>query len=256
MFISCFGLTLFFTIFAPILAGKLELTKILAELQSEYPQESTSNLKKTLDEVTRLATSSELFSETGCLKDYSLACPMGWSDSGDGETCSAPIGYRGSCPLSMSFKGTPNDKLVLAERCGASYPCIEQCSENFNSDCPFGWSLNERTKSCTAPHSYNGPCVVDKTFSGFSSKEKSLWGKSCGVSWPCKNYQRTESLASKLCIEDYSQHCPVGWALDKGFCKAPSTYKGPCMQALASGAFSSKQKDAFSKACSVMWPCK
>ena len=58
-------------------------------------------------------------SEALCVRDYSVPCPVGWVDAGDGGTCLAPDSYVGPCSESINFRGLPAyEKMLAASRCG------------------------------------------------------------------------------------------------------------------------------------------
>ena len=103
-----------------------------------------------------------------CVKDFS-GCPTGWADF-DGS-CSAPPSYEGPCPREVVFAGSPKEKGSLAAKCGASYPCVGACAEDFSAEFDFA--------------AYAGPCV-ETDLSVFSAAEKAAWGKICSATWPCK----------------------------------------------------------------------
>ena len=44
--------------------------------------------------------------EAMCDRDYSVPCPEGWVDRGDGGSCSPPIGYVGPCS-EVDLRGLP-----------------------------------------------------------------------------------------------------------------------------------------------------
>jgi CPW-WPC domain-containing protein len=103
-----------------------------------------------------------------CVKDFS-GCPSGWADY-EGS-CFAPLGYDGLCPGEVAFEGSPKEKSLLAARCGADFPCVGACSQDFSAEFDFA--------------EYSGPCV-ETDLSVFSAREKAAWGKICGATWPCK----------------------------------------------------------------------
>ena len=90
-----------------------------------------------------------------CSRDYSKNCPTGWAF--DGASCTAPENYAGECSPKMQFENlTPLEKSTLAAKCGATFPCLGSCVEDYDAACPLGWSVDV-DGSCTAPDSYEGP---------------------------------------------------------------------------------------------------
>merc|ERR1712232_1406439 len=110
----------------------------------EYPFETQTTVQTALKDALRDAAAVEgIAMQDDCDRDYSSACPVGWSDEGDGDNCSSPFDYNGQCPELLSFGGlTPLEKRAKAARCGAEFPCGGARSPDFNQPCPAGWSLD------------------------------------------------------------------------------------------------------------------
>ena len=103
-------------------------------------------------------------SDVACVRDYSAACPEGWADQGDGETCSAPMYYQGQCSKDESFAAlTPAEKRSKASACGSQFPCVETCAMEISSPCPDAWDI-DASNQCVAPAEYAGPCIGRRDF--------------------------------------------------------------------------------------------
>ncbi|EUD65500.1 hypothetical protein C922_04006 [Plasmodium inui San Antonio 1] len=122
------------------------------------------------------------------------------------------------------------------------------CLRDYSKQCPSLWEKVSETQ-CISPKDYAGPCSHLMTFEPMSAKEKSLIGTDCKVNWLCLN---------ELCGNsgrDYSKDCPENWTYT-GKCEAPENYSGGCNKTMDFGAFTKKEKEEFSSACKVVWPCK
>ena len=130
-----------------------------------------------------------------CTPDYSAVCPVGWSESVSG--CEAPADYTGPCVGKRSLAlVNALGKAMFANMCAVQWPCRQprarvsmevadaQCSEDFASACPAGWS--SRGAICIAPHDYRGPCPVAGKFGDYADGEKRAVAEACGLSWPCR----------------------------------------------------------------------
>jgi len=185
-----------------------------------------------------------------CARDYSGACPDGWSDAGDGQQCLSSAQYTGPCPTQTTFGMTPAQKGARAAECGTAFPCSGACPRDYAAPCPQGWSTKDA--SCVAPSEYEGPCVEKKDFSTFSAAEKASWALACSVVWPCRVARSSEQQAPCQDLRS-SDACPADWLASQGYCHAPASYSGPCPLTVRAAAYSVDQKDAFSKACQVSW---
>jgi CPW-WPC domain-containing protein len=60
-----------------------------------------------------------------CLRDYSSACPDGWTElSFSPGMCQAPPTYIGECPFGANMTGTtPDQKAAFELKCSVKYPC-------------------------------------------------------------------------------------------------------------------------------------
>ena len=202
-------------------------------------------------------------SETECARDYSLSCPEGWVDDGDGKTCRAPLGYMGPCSGAIHFEedATPDAKRRRASACDAQFPCKGACTQDYGAVCPSGWT--PEGAECVAPAGYTHPCVGRKAFGDFGWQEKRQWADQCGVQWPCRSPQgsfahlKAVAPLSRVgaCSADFIAECPQGWQTLGDSCAAPSTYTGPCSGLMRLGSLTAAQKRIYSEACQSPWPC-
>ena len=131
----------------------------------------------------------------GCTHDYSVVCPVGWSESVGG--CEAPADYTGPCVGKKNF-GFVNSagKSMFASACAVQWPCRQprasaslgvgdrQCVADLAAACPEGWVL--RGLVCHAPQDYAGPCPIALEFGKYTDSEKSIFAKECIAHWPCR----------------------------------------------------------------------
>ena len=196
-------------------------------------------------------------SDVACVRDSGAACPEGWADQGDGETCSVPMYYQGPCSEDVNFATlTPAEKRATASACGSQFPCVDTCTMDFSSTCPDGWDADS-SNHCVAPVEYAGPCVGRKDFRGASSSTKLQWASSCNVRWPCRKQRGDASDAGNDhgCASDFSTTCPDGWTIVGVQCVGPVAYQGPCATMIDLSGLTVDQKDAYAKACHTPWPC-
>jgi len=180
----------------PVLSGLSE------ELAQAFPNEAPETLQDALVQALRSAANQEGLpgADLVCNRDYSVPCPAGWADVGDGENCLAPNGYEGSCAEStISFGTTPAEKSAKASECDAAFPCAGGAPEDFAAACPASWT-QDADGACTAPASYDGPCVQHKSFVGLARLQKAAWGNSCGVSWPSRSTSAGASLIKRQAV--------------------------------------------------------
>ena len=221
----------------------------------QFPEASNVIVGDALREA--LVAEGVPLSDALCVRDYSVPCPMGWVDAGDGGTCLAPDAYAGPCSESVDFRGLPvHEKMVAASRCGAAFPCAEDCAPDFAAVCPVGWS--ESLGVCEAPADYTGPCVGRKSFASVNAIGKSQFANACAVRWPCRQPRGSASagVVGQQCSPDFASACPDGWASRGSVCIAPPHYQGPCPVAGRFGEYSPEEKHAFADACGSPWPCK
>jgi CPW-WPC domain-containing protein len=168
------------------LVNSPSLEGVVEQLSKAYPDEPRSAVEQAVADAMESVAGTERIAshDQTCVRDYSVACPLGWADLGDGLTCSAPFNYRGTCPSNTVFGGlTPSDKSLLASKCSSVFPCVGAHSPDYDALCPDGW-VEDAAHFCVAPVSYVGPCVARKRFSRMSSVEKTSWAVTCGISWP------------------------------------------------------------------------
>ena len=241
------------------LAGATILDGISDDLASQFHDMPTSvvaaaianGLGKALD------TEGVPASDFACVRDYSAACPEGWADQGDGETCSAPMYYQGQCATHENFAAlTPTEKRAKASACGTEFRCVDTCTMDFSSPCPDGWDT-DRSNHCVAPSEYAGPCIGRKDFRGASSSTRNHWSSLCNVRWPCRRQRGDVNDVGddRGCAADYSKTCPAGWTIVGIQCVAPIDYQGPCATMIDLSRLAVAQKAAYAKACELSWPC-
>ncbi|CDU18226.1 CPW-WPC family protein [Plasmodium yoelii] len=122
------------------------------------------------------------------------------------------------------------------------------CLRDYSKICPSVWEQISETQ-CMSPKNYSGPCSHIMTFEPKTAKEKSVIARDCNVSWSCLN----ESCGNDE--RDYSKKCPENW-IYSGKCEAPENYAGGCSKSVDFDAFTQNEKEEFSSACKVVWPCK
>lgn len=243
---------------APLVNGLVE------RLSVAFPGEATSAIEEAIANGLERALGDELVDvhEVSCVRDYSGLCPDGWSDIGDGQTCSAPVTYQGKCSSKQEFGGmTSQQKRQQAARCGVLFPCVGACSADFSASCPFGWSLDSNG-DCLAPSAYTGACVGRKNFKSMKQSEKQRWAQACDVSWPCRGNSAGAAAADTIaagnvdadCIQDFAEACPAGFSVEGDTCKAPASFAGACGSRLPS-TYTAEEKSAYADACKTSWPC-
>ncbi|CRG99910.1 CPW-WPC family protein, putative [Plasmodium relictum] len=122
------------------------------------------------------------------------------------------------------------------------------CLRDYSKQCPSTWERISEVQ-CRSPKEYSGPCSHIMVFEPMTSKEKSQLATDCKVNWLCIN----ESCGNSK--RDYSKDCPENWNYT-GKCEAPENYSGGCNKIMDFGAFTQNEKEEFSSACKVVWPCK
>jgi len=243
------------TVYADMLEGLPE------DLSKEFPDVADETIGQALLNAVFVAAANENvpMHDISCIRDYSVACPQGWMDVGDGVTCWAPSDYKGACASSLGFGAmSPLEKSLSADTCGTKFPCVGSLPLDLSQNCPESW-VEDVDHTCIAPVSYSGPCVGRKSFVDFTAKEKAVWGEQCGVVWPThQEFRRTREdslIASENCDIQYNAPCPDQWALVGGLCTAPHDYLGSCALTMASAGYSESQKRALADVCMVSWPC-
>ena len=192
--------------------------------------------------------------EAMCDRDYSVPCPEGWVDRGDGGSCSPPIGYVGPCS-EVDLRGLPPlDKAKAAASCLAAFPCNGACAPDFGQLCPDGW-VSSGSGSCAAPAAYSGPCVAVADFGRVGAAGKAAFSQACGVRWACGRAPVAPVVPSGGCEMDFAPACPSGWSGNGGVCSAPRGYAGPCSVLWVAGAWSDVEKRVVASRCEVQWPC-
>lgn len=184
--------------------------------------------------------------DLACTRDYSKSCPIGWSFDGvDG--CTAPEKYDGACPPTLKLGGmTPVEKSKKAAKCGTEFPCLGACIEDFEGDlCPVGWDM-DIDGWCVAGTTYSGKCVRRKRFVGWSAAAKESWAAECGLTFPCKA-PMVKTIPK--CKPGFNSHCPDGWKMLGGLCRAPQDYTGQCSLSLDLSGLRDSEKLLVAEAC-------
>lgn len=120
-----------------------------------------------------------------CPRDYSAACPAGFSSSGGKCVASS---YQGPCAgEAHDFSNfSLGAKKRFSSQCGAFWPCsasFRSCSTSRSySGCPEGFTANG--SKCVATAAYDGPCSQAE-FTGFNANMMKLWSEKCGAYFPC-----------------------------------------------------------------------
>lgn len=241
------------------LAGAAILDGISEDLASQFHDMPTSVVAAAVSDALDKALDTEGVpaSDVTCVRDYSAACPEGWADQGDGETCSAPMHYQGQCAKDENFAAlAPGEKRAKASACGTQFPCVNACTMDFSIPCPDGWDT-DGSNHCVAPPEYAGPCIGRRDFRGASTSAKSHWSSLCNARWPCRRQRGDVSDGGdgRGCAADYSKTCPAGWTIVGIQCVAPIEYQGPCATMIDLSGLAVAQKDAYAKACESPWPC-
>ena len=195
-------LTIAMAVVASVRSCLASNAQTLEELQARFPTED----KELLANVAHIAFEDVLakvnLRESVLRKDFSVACPIGWVDGGDGSKCTPPFGYQGACSEGVEFgQLDPEGKEARANECGATYPALGDCVPDFSHACPEGWHTSADVV-CEAPDSYVGPCVRRKDFRRISANGKALFEATCDVRWPCrgsKTLRRAQDSLAKTC---------------------------------------------------------
>lgn len=247
--------------------SELTVTSGLAQALIEiFPSKAEPVVKQAVADglVKALHDESIDANEVLCVRDYTQLCPSGWTDAGDASTCQAPLDYSGKCKPKVAFGGlTSQQKRQQASNCGASFACLDACSEDASAACPQGW-IQDINGDCLAPVGYSGRCVLRKSFSGMKPTEKKAWVQACDLSWPCRkagldfrdvDRTRTKGSLNGDCVMNFSQACPENFQLHGSSCIAQSEGSaGLCGLELSSN-FNHAEKAAYARACRTPWPC-
>lgn len=187
--------------------------------------------------------------EAACVSDYSLPCPQGWVDMGNG-VCDAPALYDNHC-LKHVRMHSEEFKRSFAAECGVHWPCLNSCSQDFGQPCPEGWGAFEGV--CEAPATYVGPCAPFANLQDLTIQDKAQYAALCQTNFPC----RTQSQGMPDC-EPTDDPCPKGWeqkGSSVGVCVG-AQYKGPCRPQIDVAAIGLIGKHKFMESCGLQWDCK
>lgn len=133
-------------------------------------------------------------------KDYSDACPLGWTELTDGS-CAAPKTYEAACSNKQVFIGSSvAEKMEVELSCAICWPCsgggadsAATCVRDWAQPCPNGYSPqdlpnNEFSEAsgvtCVADLTYEGECEAEISFKDSHAKQE--FSERCQTSWPCK----------------------------------------------------------------------
>jgi len=110
-------------------------------------------------------------------------CPLGWLDVGGGY-CQGKSSSTSKCGSLFNFAAMAvAQKQEMAKDCGVQWACKEQCEQDFNAQCPAGWSSIDDL--CVAPASYAGECDYSVDTTDLTAAEKQTFASHCGVKFPC-----------------------------------------------------------------------
>ena len=90
------------TSFAGAAADGLTSAPLAAAVAEQFPEASNVIIGDALRAA--LVAEGVPLSDALCVRDYSVPCPMGWVDAGDGGTCLAPDAYAGPCSESVDWR--------------------------------------------------------------------------------------------------------------------------------------------------------
>lgn len=140
-----------------------------------------------------------------CIRDYSISCPLSWSETADG-TCTPPPDYSGPCAAILLKNTTDITKETFAWSCNVDWPCIrEPAIDLVNFPCPSRWE-NPGGQLCIAPDDYMGDCSPAMDFQGFTEQERSQWGSVCKAQWGSQQ----PTLSSQLSPVSVSSNLTLG----------------------------------------------
>jgi len=226
------------------LLAAASLFNVASSENTEEQQAAEDALREAMASPSRIGQpdrSTHNEAPSACLPDFSK-CPKGWNEGG--ALCIASGGYAGPCAAEQDLRGKSiEQKLAFANACSASFPCQEECTQDFQQACPSLWR-EIGNGLCSAPLQYEGQCAARVEIGSMSEKDKYAWSIRCGARWPCTS-------ASKRSYDDV---CPSGWSLQLGkVCTAPPIYNGPCEHKAYLSDASLADKKAFEATCGVEW---
>ena len=144
-------------------------------------------------------------------------CCAGWAEL-DG-TCLAPVSHQSTdgCPDEVQF--------------GAARACLQNVLARKEVLIIMGGALT--------PSEKNAKAVACRA------------AYACLGSVPLKSAPASADLllGGAACVANWGAACPGGWELDElGYCRAPTTYAGPCAVRMKMAQFTKTQKSAVSTA--------
>ncbi|EZG79460.1 CPW-WPC family protein [Gregarina niphandrodes] len=193
---------------------------------------------------------------SGCVQDYTVPCPEGWSVSSDG-ICSEQSGPQ----TFAGFAATESDRRSFSLTNGVTWPCMTDCIKDYHTFlCPIGWEevLFDNVVQCEAPTWYQGPCPGIQAVGGLTVDLLRELETRCKVSYPCQACKLSDKLFDQF-------QCPVGWQVDDSdhLChrtrhqeQASLKRHDTCAEVLGVTATSSKEEKLhFEIWCGARWPC-
>eukprot|EP00927_Polykrikos_kofoidii_P028726 TRINITY_DN24_c0_g1_i1.p1 TRINITY_DN24_c0_g1~~TRINITY_DN24_c0_g1_i1.p1 ORF type:complete len:265 (-),score=26.25 TRINITY_DN24_c0_g1_i1:77-871(-) len=256
-----------FSIWAFLLIGVVaeldtspHVATLMSALGARYTLPASAIRRAVLDALDAAVKEADVdIGFVSCDRDFS-ACPSSWADLGDG-LCGAPNGYLGDCPKFLDYRGmSPREKHLLCE--DALFPCRGACTQDYGQTCPKGWSSKGK---CFSPEGYVGPCVGAKNFENIGIADRKVWGRVCGVEWPCRGSLRELAFAdnkthpawsSSECVMTFEEDCPAQWLKKEKFCEAPlDASRMRCGYSVNTAGFTTHQKRSWAVTCNVPWPC-
>ncbi|CEM06821.1 unnamed protein product [Vitrella brassicaformis CCMP3155] len=127
------------------------------------------------------------------------------------------------------------------------------CVRDYSLVCPEGWRPLPGGRECQAPASYasEGDCAYILDLADLLPQQKATMANDCKFRWPC-----LDDACKPHGGRDYDNPCPSGWVFDGAVCEAPQSYVGGCERTFNPQGKSKDEKEQFSSACQVSWPCK
>ncbi|PFH38245.1 cpw-wpc domain-containing protein [Besnoitia besnoiti] len=175
-----------------------------------------------------------------CKRDYSAACPEGWTLAGGEGKCRAPVGYDGPCgPVESIGSFDTETKQLFENRCNVRFPCESKCRRDYSFACPQSWA-NVTLEKCVPSDTYAGPCREEVDAAGMTEQDKIDFEERCQADWPC---------AEDKCQRDFNAPCPLEWTETRKACLAPAHYEGPCEERQNFVSLTPDEKEAAMSTC-------
>ncbi|SBT80033.1 CPW-WPC family protein, putative [Plasmodium malariae] len=139
-------------------------------------------------------------------RDYSVACPIGWSLM-ENNMCKAPENYKltSICNDEVSFVNMNlQQKESYSIACNVDFPFKDrtECKRNYSFMCPMGWIPSNKEGYCKAPIGYkNKICKKQSQFKNISDSQKNYYLKFCNIDWPCEGEIQNSAIYTKLAVD-------------------------------------------------------